>query len=179
MDFFEKMFLSLTEWIQGIATSIPSAIGTILKIILIFIAARIIIFLVKKMLKSILFQIMRMTAVFHEKILRLNNSFEANLTDKELHFLVIGLLGMGIYLVIQPVFSALARRGWEAAISWIYTLTVIVVITFAIEIGQHITGTGSMEFADIVFGIVGFLLMYLVYALIAGLIKLIRRLFDK
>lgn len=131
------------------------------------------------MLKKMLFQIVRMIAVFHEKILQLNNSFEANLTDKELHFLVIGLLGMGIYLLVQPLFSALARRGRVAAISWIYTFTVIVVITFAIEIGQHITGTGSMEFADIVFGIVGFLLMYLVYALIAGLIKLILRLFDK
>ena len=75
--------------------------------------------------------------------------------------------------------SALARRGWEAAISWIYTFTVIVVITFAIEIGQHITGTGSMEFADIVFGIVGFLLMYLVYALILLLLKLLRKLLGK
>ena len=35
--------------------------------------------------------------------------------------------------------------------------TLIIVITFAIEIGQKVTNTGNMEFADIVFGVVGFI----------------------
>ena len=34
-------------------------------------------------------------------------------------------------------------------IAWIYVFTLIIVITFAIEIGQKVTNTGNMEFADI------------------------------
>ncbi len=46
-------------------------------------------------------------------------------------------------------------------IAWIYVFTLIIVITFAIEIGQKVTNTGNMEFADIVFGVVGFIVMFL------------------
>ena len=63
-------------------------------------------------------------------------------------------------------------------IAWIYVFTVIVVITFAIEIGQKITKTGNMEFADIMYGLVGFMAMFLVFAVIRmilhGILKLIR-----
>ena len=41
----------------------------------------------------------------------------------------------------------------------------IVVITFAIEIGQKISDSGTMDFADIVFGIAGFLLMFVIFLL--------------
>ncbi len=51
--------------------------------------------------------------------------------------------------------------------------TLIVVITFAIEIGQKITNTGNMEFADILFGITGFVIMYACLAAIAGFFKFI------
>jgi len=51
-----------------------------------------------------------------------------------------------------------------------------VVITFAIEIGQKVTGTGHMSFGDIVYGLVGFLVMFLVFSIIRGLFHLILRL---
>ena len=44
-------------------------------------------------------------------------------------------------------------------------------ITFAIEIGQGITHTGTMDFVDIVAGIAGFLLMYIVLAIITSVIS--------
>ena len=65
------------------------------------------------------------------------------------------------------------RRHQEFAITWIYVFTLIVVITFAIEIGQKITGTGSMEFADIAFGILGFVLMYAAFVLVRAIFRLI------
>ena len=126
------------------------------------------------MLKQLLYGIVGIIARFHEELLKLNKRFDLSLTDKQLHFLVIGLLGMGIFFVVHPVFRALARRGHEIVISWMYTFTLIVVITFAIEIGQKITHTGSMEFADIVFGVVGFLLMFAVFAVIRGIFLWIR-----
>ena len=54
----------------------------------------------------------------------------------------------------------------------------IIVLTFAIEIGQKVSHTGAMDFADIVFGVMGFVLMFAVFAairgIILGIIKLIR-----
>ena len=55
-------------------------------------------------------------------------------------------------------------------------LTLIIVITFAIEIGQKVTGTGNMEFADIVMGVFGFIVMFLVFSVLRGIYKLIRNL---
>ena len=55
-------------------------------------------------------------------------------------------------------------------------MTLIIVITFAIEIGQKVTGTGNMEFADIVMGVFGFIVMFLVFSVLRGIYKLIRNL---
>ena len=60
--------------------------------------------------------------------------------------------------------------------AWIYVLTLIIVITFAIEIGQKVTGTGNMEFAEIVMGVFGFIVMFLVFSVLRGIYKLIRNL---
>ena len=60
-------------------------------------------------------------------------------------------------------------------ITWIYVFTLILVITFAIEIGQRLTKTGDMEFADIVFGIGGFIVMFAVFAAIRAVVLWIAR----
>ena len=109
-------------------------------------------------------------------ILRLNDAYEYNFTDKELHFLVIGMMGMGFIFVVYPVFKWLAKHDHVMVIAWIYVLTLIIVITFAIEIGQKVTGTGNMEFADIVMGVFGFIVMFLVFSVVRGIYKLIRNL---
>ncbi|HWQ42379.1 MAG TPA: hypothetical protein VN456_10155, partial [Desulfosporosinus sp.] len=49
------------------------------------------------------------------------------------------------------------------AISFIYTFTILVVLVFAIEIEQKITGRGHMEFQDIVEGLWGFLVAFAIY----------------
>ena len=43
-------------------------------------------------------------------------------------------------------------------------------------IGQKVTGTGNMEFADIVMGVFGFIVMFLVFSVVRGIYKLIRNL---
>lgn len=113
---------------------------------------------------------------FTATILRLNDAYEYNFTDKELHFLVIGMMGMGFIFVVYPVFKWLAKHDHVMVIAWIYVLTLIIVITFAIEIGQKVTGTGNMEFADIVMGVFGFIVMFLVFSVVRGIYKLIRNL---
>ena len=134
-------------------------------------------------MKELLYWVVGIIAKFHDKIMSLNNAFEANFTDKELHFLVIGLLGMAMLFVIYPLFKYLAKHNHEMVIAWIYVFTVVVVITFAIEIGQKITGTGHMEFADIMFGLVGFMAMFIAFCILRliyhGIRQLVRRWKEK
>ncbi len=127
-------------------------------------------------MKELLYWIVEWIAKIHNHILRLNDAYEYNFTDKELHFLVIGMMGMGFIFVVYPVFKWLAKHDHVMVIAWIYVLTLIIVITFAIEIGQKVTGTGNMEFADIVMGVFGFIVMFLVFSVVRGIYKLIRNL---
>ena len=86
------------------------------------------------------------------------------------------MMGMGFIFVVYPVFKWLTKHDHVMVIAWIYVLTLIIVITFAIEIGQKVTGTGNMEFADIVMGVFGFIVMFLVFSVVRGIYKLIRNL---
>ena len=128
-----------------------------------------------------LYVIVKMIAVIHDMIMTWNDSFETVFSDKELHFLVIGFLGMGMLFVIYPLFKLLSENH-VLVIAWIYVFTVIIVIVFAIEIGQGITGTGTMDFDDIVAGVAGFMAMFIAFvvvrAVVLGIFRLIRSLFD-
>ena len=128
-----------------------------------------------------LYVIVKMIAVIHDMIMTWNDSFETVFSDKELHFLVIGILGMGMLFVIYPLFKLLSENH-VLVIAWIYVFTVIIVIAFAIEIGQGITGTGKMDFDDIVAGVAGFMAMFIAFvvarAVVKGVFRLIRSLFG-
>ena len=130
---------------------------------------------------NFLYVIVKMIAVIHDMIMTWNDSFETVFSDKELHFLVIGFLGMGMLFVIYPLFKLLSENH-VLVIAWIYVFTVIIVIVFAIEIGQGITGTGTMDFDDIVAGVAGFMAMFIAFvvvrAVVLGIFRLIRSLFD-
>ena len=126
-------------------------------------------------MESFLYFVVAVISKIHNFIMSLNDGIEYSFTDKELHFLVIGALGMGLIFIIHPVFKWLAEKNHIMTISFFWVFTVIVVITFAVEIGQKATGTGAMEFADIVAGILGFIVMFTVFAIIRGIWHLIRR----
>ena len=129
-------------------------------------------------MRALLYAVVGLISKVHDKIMQLNNAYETNFSDKDLHFLVIGLLGLGMIFLVYPLFKFLAKRNHEMVIAWIYVTTVIVVITFAIEIGQKVTGTGNMEFADIMYGLVGFMAMFFAFCFLRmlyhGILRLIR-----
>lgn len=102
-------------------------------------------------------------AKFHSKILTLNDTFGWALSDKWLHFIVIGLLGVGMIFVIQPLFKWLTDHDGTLVITFIYVFSAILVITFAIEIGQWYSGTGDMDFYDIASGVAGFFVFFGIY----------------
>ena len=130
-------------------------------------------------MKKWLYLAVEWMARIHDRFLSLNDGSAVTLSDKQLHFLVIGVFGMVLFFVIHPIFKALIRHGHEMAVTWIYVFTLILVVTFGIEIGQRVSHTGTMEFADMVFGITGFLTMFAAYALlralVLGIVRLIRR----
>ena len=101
----------------------------------------------------------------HDKLLQINDTSALCLTDKQLHFVVMGLVGMGLLLVIYPLFLALSKRH-VLTIAWIYVFTVMVVLSFAIEIGQGITDTGSMDLEDVISGLAGFMLLFFIFAVL-------------
>ena len=130
-------------------------------------------------MQTILYNIVVLITRVHNYLLTLNNQFENSFTDKELHFLIIGAFGLLLVLVLHPLFLWLQRHDHTMVITFLYVFTVILVLTFAIEIGQGYYGTGAMEFDDVVYGIAGFLAFFFVFAVIRGIIHLIVRLVKK
>ena len=124
-------------------------------------------------MRALLYRAVALMAEIHDRILTLNDTFPTVLTDKQLHFLVIGLVGMLLFFIVHPIFLGLIRRGHAIAVSWFYVFTLILVITFGIEIGQQVTHTGHMEFADMVFGVLGFLALFAVFAVLRALVRLL------
>ena len=115
----------------------------------------------------------------HTYFLSMNDSFEAQLSDNQLHFLIIGLLGIGMLLVIYPLFKWMAKKNLTVLINGFYVFTVLVVITFAIEIGQWYSHTGEMDFNDILAGLVGYFAMSFIFLLVVAIIELIKSIFKK
>lgn len=115
-------------------------------------------------MEQLLYTLIIFISRIHDAILTLNDGIESSFTDKELHFIVIGILGMILIFIVYPIFKWLADAGHTMVIAWFYVFTLIIVITFAIEIGQGVTGTGNMEMADIVYGVMGFIAAFAVFA---------------
>ena len=115
------------------------------------------------MFETLLYEATMIVAQVHESLLHLNDGFELAMDDKQLHFYVMAAVGMALFFMVHFVFQRLAK--WSiTAVSFIYVFTVMTVLGFAIEIGQRITGTGSMDFGDVVAGLNGVLAFFAVYA---------------
>ena len=115
------------------------------------------------MFEMLLRELTLIMAQVHDSLMRLNDGFELRLGDKDLHFVIMALMAMLLFFVVHAVFRRLAK--WSiTAVSFIYVFTVMTVLGFAIEIGQRISGTGEMDFADIVAGLYGVLAFFAVYS---------------
>lgn len=126
-------------------------------------------------MSELLYAIIERMTAFHNWVLTLNDRSPIFLTDKQLHFLIMGIAGLVLLLVLHPLFSWLAEREHTFVITGIYVCTVMLVVTFAIEVGQGVTGTGGMEVEDIVAGMAGFLAAFVLFALLRAIWHGIRR----
>lgn len=124
-------------------------------------------------MREIVIQLADMVNFIHDVLVDI---FGLHMTDKELHFWVIGIIGMVTFFFVYLFFKLLEKMKWSTALfSFIYTFTVMVVLVFAIELQQAITNRGNMEFADAVMGLWGFLVFFAAYAVIAVLYYFIAR----
>lgn len=131
------------------------------------------------MFTKLMYWIVRQLAKLHDILMSLNDRIDVPLNDKQLHFLIIGLVGMAMIFVVYPLFKKLAETNHTMVIAWIYVFTMLIVLTFAIEIGQGYTNTGRVEMADVVYGLTGFLCMFAVFLLIRMIWHSIRNHFRK
>ncbi|HIS28273.1 MAG TPA: hypothetical protein IAA78_02330 [Candidatus Avamphibacillus intestinigallinarum] len=101
-------------------------------------------------------------------------------TDKQLHFWVMGFIGMVIFIMVYIAFRIISTFRFSTGIlSFIYTFTVMLVLVFAIEIQQALTSRGTMDFQDAVVGMYGFFIFFFVYTCIVAIGYLIKKLIFK
>ena len=113
-------------------------------------------------MKTILQLLIDLFSCFHAYFVNFTRNVGLNLTDKQLHFLIIGLIFLFLYIFTDFFFRALSKIS-ISILTFIFTFTLSIVISFAIEIGQFQSGTGNMELADIAWGIYGFLVSILLF----------------
>ena len=116
-------------------------------------------------MKEIILFIAEIINTMHDLILDLTRFAGLELTDKDLHLWIMGMIGIVLFGFTHVFFKYLSKFG-ITAISFVYTFTVMVVIVFAIEIQQQLTGRGQMEFDDAVIGLWGFILFFAAYLVI-------------
>ncbi|MEE0552473.1 MAG: hypothetical protein UDF26_00230, partial [Clostridia bacterium] len=94
-------------------------------------------------MSELIYSIVMWTARIHDEIMGMNDGWGYYNSDKKLHFIVMGIIGMIVVLAAYFVFKLLQNH--PLVIAFIYAFTVMIVLTFAIEIGQGFYGTGNME----------------------------------
>ena len=122
-------------------------------------------------MSELLYNIVIWTAQIHDRIMAMNNGWGYYNNDKKLHFIVMGIIGMVVVLAAYALFKLLQNH--VLVIAFIYAFTVMLVLTFSIEIGQGFYGTGNMEMEDVVAGMAGFLFCFVIFALVRAIILVI------
>ncbi|AEB31115.1 putative small membrane protein [Carnobacterium sp. 17-4] len=115
--------------------------------------------------------ILLLTAIVNEVHDVLNQLFGMSMTDKDMHFWVMGIIGIMLFLAVYLVIKIIEKMKFSATIlSFIFTFTGMTVLVFAIEIQQAITNRGNMEFADAAMGLWGFVVFFAIYAIVMGVL---------
>ncbi|MFJ7307935.1 hypothetical protein [Peribacillus frigoritolerans] len=109
-----------------------------------------------------------------------SDTLNSNATDKDLHFWIMGIIGFIIFLFVLFLSNLISRMRFGITIlSFLYTFTVMVVLVFAIEIQQALTSRGNMEFQDAAVGLWGFIVFFMVFAVLSSLFLLVKNFFKQ
>ena len=109
-----------------------------------------------------------------------SDTLNSNATDKDLHFWIMGIIGIIIFLFVLFLSNLIARMRFGITIlSFLYTFTVMVVLVFAIEIQQALTSRGNMEFQDAAVGLWGFIVFFMIFAVLSSIFLLVKNFFKQ
>ncbi|MEY8732519.1 hypothetical protein AB9M92_09700 [Peribacillus frigoritolerans] len=109
-----------------------------------------------------------------------SDTLNSNATDKDLHFWIMGIIGIIIFMFVLFLSNLISRMRFGITIlSFLYTFTVMVVLVFAIEIQQALTSRGNMEFQDAAIGLWGFIVFFMVFAVLSSLFLLVKNFFKQ
>ncbi|MFB5193697.1 hypothetical protein ACE198_02100 [Neobacillus sp. KR4-4] len=132
-------------------------------------------------LKDIILMLTELLNNIHDFIqLYTNDYLNLGLDDKDLHFWIMGIIGIlvfGVVLIFSKIVSKM--RFGITILSFLYTFTFMVVLVFAIEIQQAITNRGNMEFQDAIVGLWGYVVFFIAFAAIAWVFLLAKRFLNK
>lgn len=129
-------------------------------------------------MKTILQFLISLFSYFHSYFVNFTRNMGLNLTDKQLHFLIIGIIFLFLYIFTDVIFRALSKIS-ISILTFIFTFTLSIVVSFSIEIGQFQSGNGNMELADIAWGIYGFLVFIIIFELLRSLYKFLKNLIAR
>ena len=117
----------------------------------------------------------------HDILIHLSNDILGlQLTDKDLHFYIMGFIGICSFLVVYVISKKLSQLPFGITmLSFFYTLTFMFVLVFAIEIQQALTNRGNMEFIDAIIGLWGYIIFFLIYIAIVLLGISVKKIYDK
>lgn len=133
-----------------------------------------------EMKDGILFLVEIMNNLHDILIVIINDILGLQMTDKDMHFWIMGVIGMVTFAAVYMISKWLSQFSIGIhLIAFLYTLTFMFVLVFAIEIQQAITSRGNMEFADAIVGLWGYIALFLLYAGILVFFILVKALFKK
>ncbi|MFJ7858878.1 hypothetical protein ACIQZM_13375 [Peribacillus sp. NPDC097206] len=132
-------------------------------------------------LKEIILVLTEIINNIHDFILIfVSDTLNLNATDKDLHFWIMGIIGIIIFIFVLVLSNIISRLRFGITIlSFIYTFTVMVVLVFAIEIQQALTSRGNMEFQDAAIGLWGFIVFFLIFVVLSFFYLFIKKILKQ
>jgi sugar phosphate permease len=132
-------------------------------------------------LKEIILMLTELLNNIHDFIqVYANNYLNLSLNDKDLHFWIMGIIGIFVFLIVLILSKLISKMPFGITIlSFLYTFTFMVVLVFAIEIQQAITNRGNMEFQDAIVGLWGYVVFFLGFAIISSVFLIAKRLLNR
>ncbi len=127
---------------------------------------------------TVINQIVNFINDLHDNIWGYSRQLGLPFTDKDLHFWVIGLLGVIFFVFTDTIFKWLAKIN-ISLISFFFTSAIISILVLILEVEQKLTGRGGMELWDILAGLLGFLVLLSIYQFCRLLLKSLLNLIKK
>lgn len=129
-------------------------------------------------MKTLLSLIIKLFDLLHVFLISLLKENGIILTDKQMHFMILGIAFLFVFILIEYIFKQLAKLS-VSVIAFVYVFTVSVVVALAIEIGQYQNKSGQMDFYDVTWGLYGVIVFILVFVIIRWILIKLYKLFSR